>query len=362
MTNSPDSQGGQHVEEVMQGAGFYNAHSRPQHAAGDFALPMLQDAVAALPVPVASEVFTAVDYGSSQGRNSMAPMKAVIEAVRGRTKSVTPVAVIHTDLPGNDFTSLFELLEHSPDSYRRGVPDVFALAAGESFYKQILPPAQVWLGHSSITVHWLSAAPSTIPGQIWSPRATGAVRSAFAERARQDWLAFLQARAVELRPGGRLVIVGSGANDSGNSGAESLVDLANSTLQALVSEGTLAQDEYEQMVIPTYYRTMAEFCAPFAAGPLAATLRLVKNAPAVLPDVLWQTYEQNRDTQGFAQAYADFFIAAYAPSLFGALDATRREQILAAFRQHLQQRIATDPQQAECRWQLILLAIEKRAA
>src|SRR3546814_6374884 len=61
-----------------------------------------------------------VDYGCSQGRNSMAPMRAAIEALRVRTGEGRAVEVVHTDLPSNDFTYLFTTLDDDPGSYLSG--------------------------------------------------------------------------------------------------------------------------------------------------------------------------------------------------------------------------------------------------
>jgi len=89
--------------------------------------------------------------------------------------------------------------------------------------------------------HWLSRKPGDLPDQIWSARATGAARAAWAAQARADWYAFLGHRAVELVPSGRVVMVNSGAEAQANSGAEGLADLANETLQALVVKDLFAQ-------------------------------------------------------------------------------------------------------------------------
>jgi hypothetical protein len=70
-------------------------------------------------------------------------------------------SVVHTDLPGNDFSALFQTLADDPESYLRGDPAVFASAVGRSFYEQILPAGSVTLGWSSWAVQWLSRVPAT---------------------------------------------------------------------------------------------------------------------------------------------------------------------------------------------------------
>jgi len=44
-----------------------------------------------------------------------------------------------------------------------------------------------------------------------------------------------------------------------------LIDLANHILQQLIKDGMLYADEYEEMAIPTYYRTTEEWERPFTS-------------------------------------------------------------------------------------------------
>jgi SAM dependent carboxyl methyltransferase len=78
-------------------------------------------------VPQGTEPAAVADFGAAQGRNSLGPMRLAVEKLRRRTTVSTPIVIIHTDLPQNDFGSLFTLVETSPESYLRGVENVFAL-------------------------------------------------------------------------------------------------------------------------------------------------------------------------------------------------------------------------------------------
>jgi hypothetical protein len=190
---------------VMKTRGYYNAHSAPQGSAVSFALPLAERAAAEVAPPEGPAIVA--DYGVAQGRNSMIPMRALIDGLRRRGYQ-GPVNVVHTDLPANDFSTLFETLEDSPDSYLAGAENVFAYAAGRSFYGRIFATGLVSLGWSAIAVHWLSSVPGPLEGHIWSSAATGATHEAFAARAREDWSDFLGHRTAELVPGGRLVVAG----------------------------------------------------------------------------------------------------------------------------------------------------------
>jgi S-adenosylmethionine-dependent carboxyl methyltransferase len=333
----------QHSE--MEGGGYYNAHSRPQAWAGELGVPLLRRAAAE--IPLGGAALAIADLGSSQGNNSMEPMREAIAALRSRDANV-PIAVTHTDLPANDFNALFELVANSPGSYLRSAENVYAFAAGGSFYTRLFPERSIDLAWNSIAVHWLSSVPREIPNHIWSPYAQGAVREAFRERAAQDWNNFLNARAAEMRPGAQLVVVASSADDRGFAGAEGLMDVANGVLLEMIARGTLTKQQYEAMTIPTYYRTKTEFEQPFAPG---GAFELLEATPTVLSDPFWPAYQSSGDAQGYAQSAATFFRAFSEPCLFGQPGSAAAGE----FYEGVQKRIAADPASASCKWQLLLM-------
>ncbi len=172
-----------------------------------------------------------------------------------------------------------------------------------------------------------------------------------------------------MQPSARLVIIASGADAQGNSGAEGLIDLANSVLQDLVKEGTLYPDEYEQMAIPTYYRTAQEWKEPLTPGSdfmEASGLSLIDFEERVLPDTYFEQYQQNRDAKAFAEAYTGFFKPAFEPCLFVSLLDSRtpqsRQEVIDSFSQRLQSRLAQNPEKYSCRWFLQLMIIAKKSS
>jgi hypothetical protein len=351
----------------MLGHGFYNKHSHEQGEANTCGLPLIIEAINQIDLGQIASEFSIADYGSAQGQNSLLPMKTAIAQVKalatkaGRTE--TPITVTHTDLPSNDWTTLFQTVLFSPDSYLAHQSNVFCFASGTSIYHQIFPPNHIAFGYSAITEHWLSRKPCDIPDEIWSARATGKVRDAWAAQAKADWHAFLHYRALEMRPSARLVIVGSGANRQGNSGAEGLIDLANAVLQQLVKDGALDPKEYEEMAIPTYYRTAEEWKEPFTSDS-NFLLSLDHFEEFALPDVYLERFEHDSDAQAFAEAYAGFFKAAFEPCLFVSLSDRRtsesRQQVIDLFSQQLQSALAQDPKKCSCRWVIQLMLISKK--
>ncbi|MFL5257307.1 MAG: hypothetical protein ACJ8AI_31395, partial [Rhodopila sp.] len=124
----------------MEGHGGYNRRSAVQASGATPALPLLERAAREAALPIGDAAIIVADYGSSEGHNSLEPMAAAICILRARAGPARAVSVVHTDLPGNDFGALFQLLATDPASYLRDDPAVFASAVGRSFYGQILPP------------------------------------------------------------------------------------------------------------------------------------------------------------------------------------------------------------------------------
>jgi len=351
------------ADTVMKGHGFYNEHSRPQQQADSLGLPLLERAVEEMTVPQGAEPAAVADFGAAQGRNSLGPMRLAVERLRWRTTVSTPIVVIHTDLPQNDFGSLFALVEASPDSYLRSVENVYALAAGKSFYESIFPDGYLSLGWTAISVHWLSKVPCDIPDHVYAQRAGQRVRKAYAEQASEDWQRFLGHRARELRPGGELIVVAVTTDDAGNTGGESLMDLTNEPVLAMVEAGSIRPEEYGRMNMPAYHRTMEEFTEPLRSGTLTEDLILKEDAKAGFPDQLWPEYEQTADVNAFATSYTEFMRAFTEAPLFSGLDADRtpadRERLANEYFERMRSLIDANPERARWDWHVALLRVAK---
>jgi hypothetical protein len=347
---------------VMEGGGYYTAHSAPQEAYGELGFRWLEEAAREVPAPEGNIPLLIADLGTAGGGNSLEPMRRAIAAYRARDPA-RQVQVVHTDIPSNDFSAMFKLVEGSDRSYLR-LPGTYAYATGRSFYERLFPDGVLFLGWSSIAVHWLSRVPEPIPDQIYCTLATGPAREALAARAKADWEAFLDDRAAELRPGGRLIVIGGVRRDDGASGADGLMVMAYDALKALVAAGTLTADELRRMTIPTWDRTESEFAAPLVSGPIASKLELRRHARGALPDAFFAAYQKTGDVDAYRDAVVGFFRAAFEPSLWSSLDPDREASNVAAiadaFRGSLGKRIVADPAAASCTWHVMILDIARR--
>jgi len=149
---------------AMEGSGFYNRNSAFQASGIALLLPLWE--MVCRTVEIGNEPLVIVDYASSQGRNSMAPLRIAIEELRRRASDDTPIEVIHTDLPSNDFSSLFNALQDEPNSYMAGVSGIFPAAIGRSYFQPLLPPGRVHLGWNTFSMQWMSRSPADAPDHV----------------------------------------------------------------------------------------------------------------------------------------------------------------------------------------------------
>jgi len=305
----------------MEGHGAYNRSSRVQAAGSSPAVALLDKAARQVPLTTASEPVVIVDYGSSEGHNSLAPFTVAISVLRERIGRERAISVVHTDLPGNDFSALFQTLAFDPDSYLRDDPRVFPSAIGRSFYEQILPDSTVTLGWSSWAVQWLSRVPGLIPDQVQVAYSQDtAAREAFYQQAAEDWRCFLNHRAAELRPGGRLVVLSMALDDRGDFGYRPCVVAIYGAVLDLVDEGFITMEEARRMVIPTIGRSRQDFMAPFVDTGSFAGLALQEIDIFYGEDRIWTEFQSHGDAGMYAARWAAFSRASVCPTLAASLD------------------------------------------
>ena len=320
----------------MEGHGAYNRHAKLQAGGAALALPLLEKATEKIPFDVKDQRIVIADYGSSQGKNSLAPMRVAIKTLRRRLGPERPILVFHVDLPVNDFGSLFDVVDNDPNSYVLDEPNVYPCAVGRSFYRQVLPRQSVHLGWCSYAVVWLSRIPAMVPGHMVVIRATGSVRAAFERQGAEDWETFLSLRASELYPGGRLVVVLPALNDDGQCGFESLFDQANSVLRAMVDCGRLGAEERARMVLGAFYRRTDDLVAPFRRDGKFQNLTVEACELSALEDAAWADYQLHRNKEVLAAQQAMFFRATFMPSLAAALKDPQNADERRAFGGHLE--------------------------
>jgi hypothetical protein len=307
----------------MEGKGSYNKYAKLPAGGAVLALPLLEKAAANVVLGSSTQPIVLADYGSSQGKNSLAPMDIAIRTLRPRIGEDRPIMVFHVDQSTNDFNSLFDVLATDLDRYTQTDSQVFPCAIGRSFYERVLPAESVHLGWSSYAAVWLSRIPRPIPGHFISLCSGGAVREEFDRQGARDWQSFLSLRASELVAGGRLVVVLPGIAEHGLSGFEKVMDHANAVLAEMEKDGAIAAEERARMVIGSHPRRMSDLLAPFATNKPFENLSVEAFDESVVTDSAWEEFEKNGESRTLATKHALFFRSVFAPSLAVALTRVR---------------------------------------
>ncbi len=309
----------------LPSAPSYDAGSQPQAAAARTGFPALRQAARSL--PLRGNCLRLVDLGCGQGANSLAPVQLALQELRCRT--ARPIEVVHTDLEGNDFGATLRMAR----GYQG--PAIFSAARAGSFYEPLFPPASVHLAWCATATHWLSRAPGPQPEAQRSGLAQAEARRLWSEQARQDWERWLACRAGELVKGGQVVVVGSGTDRFGRTGAEGLLRMVDDCLPA-------------GLVLPTYHRRLEEWLAP-----LGGELELLEASEPPMAEPFWEAFQQSGDRQAYADSVVSFVLSSLAQAVLG-------PQARLLFVQRLRERVLARPEQARCRWWVIVLRLRRR--
>jgi hypothetical protein len=324
---------------AMEADGAYNEHVKITVAGAASVLPHWERAVRSVALDHGEQPIVIADYGVSQGKNSLAPMRIAIDSLRSRVGLDRPISVCHVDLAINDFNTLFKVLESDPDSYYRNAPNVYPCVIGRSFYENVLPHNSVHIGWSSYAAMWISRIPTQLPGHIFVPRSNGATRMAFERQREQDWESFLSLRARELRSGGRLLVIVPGADEAGVSGFEEIMDQANVVLTDMVDDGSITAAEYARMVLGVWPRRRSELLAPFGRDGRYQNLTVEHCETTALGDPAWADFQRDGSKDVLANKQAAFYRSVFAPTLVAALGAADNPEARRAFGDRLEHRL-----------------------
>ncbi|HYZ15853.1 MAG TPA: hypothetical protein VE591_05610 [Candidatus Acidoferrum sp.] len=289
----------------MKGGGYYDANSGPQRGFLETATMLMRSEIRTMRLPPAPEPITIVDYGSAEGRNAIVATRPLVAELRRRTDQ--SVHLVYNDVPTNDFKQLVTNIAAA--EFPAGV---HAFASGRSFYEQICASGSVAIAHSSSALHWLSASPARgIKEHSFAPFADEDERRAFSAQAEGDWTVFLRHRAVELRPGGKLLAFMLG-NDNGACGLAKPFDLLDSLLREMVAEGSVSGAAYDALACPLHWRTIDEVLAPITGenAPLAGLYRVEHVGFHAAPCALIAEYRQSGDAERYAERFTGTLRAA----------------------------------------------------
>jgi hypothetical protein len=350
----------------MKGAGYYDQHSTAQRTTIHALQDWVEAAVDNLPLPALTQPVNVLDLGSSEGRNAIHGMTTLVAALRRRTGQ--SLQTIYSDLPSNNFNQLFANLEEARCAGL--IPaGVYASAVGGSFYGPLLPPGTVHLATCFNAIHWLDQLPAEPvpdfvayrrphpprPGLAVSPEVT----AAFKGQAEQDLVRFLECRARELVPGGKLLLASPGDTDQARL-SDGAADVLNDACLDMVADGRLEREQYERLTLPVYFRTLAELLAPFEDSPVRDTFVIDRAEVLEVPTPFYVEFRRG-NVAAFVHAYTGFMRAVSEPVVKAALRQPEREEaIVESLYERIRARLLAEPERYIFRYIVVAALLTRR--
>ena len=253
---------------AMRSSGYYSERTAGARNVINNAQHMV---LAALTETPHSPTLRIADFGAADGGTSREMWDKVIGVCRENGDN-RQIEIIYTDLASNDFSTLFRMMQGMQGdlkhAYQTHYENVFVHGCGTGFHKQLMADSSLVLGFSATAMHYVSIKPKEIPTHVHSVCADDVSKTAFAQQAAKDWQDILLARASELMPGGRFICLNFGIDESGyylgNTGGQHMFNQFHKHWKALLENSTITTEEYERATFSQYYRTIDEFCEPFA--------------------------------------------------------------------------------------------------
>jgi hypothetical protein len=346
----------------MIGAGYYDRHSGTQLSALRAVRDWVDHAVTNLPVPGPARPVTVLDLGSSEGRNAVHLMTTVVAGLRRQTDQ--PLQTIYSDLATNNFNQLFSNLA----AQRTGLfaANVYSGVVGGSFYGPLVPPGTVHLATCFNALHWLDQLPAVAvpdfvtyrrphpprPGLAVSPQAT----AAFTRQAEEDLVRFLECRARELVPGGKLLLAGPGDTEQARI-CDGYFELLNDACLDPIAAGRLDRERYERLTVPVYYRTLKELLAPLhqEGSPVRGAFAVDRAESLEVPVPFLVEFRRGGDVAAYAGAYTGFLRAVSEPVIRASFDQPQGEdRVVEALFDRIYTRLLAEPERYS--WSYILVA------
>jgi cyclopropane-fatty-acyl-phospholipid synthase len=353
----------------MKAAGYYDRHSTAQLSSIQALQDWVDEAVATLPLPAPAHPITVLDLGSSEGGNAIRVMATIVAGLRRRTGQ--PLQTVFSDLSSNNFNRLFANLEQAR---RAGLfpAGVYPAAVGGSFYDPLLPAGTVHLATSFNAIQWLDRLPGVLvpdfvayrrphpsrPGLAVSPEVT----AAFKGQSEQDLVRFLECRARELVPGGKLLLASPGDTDEARV-SDGLSDVLNDACLDLVAAGRLKREEYERLTMPCYFRTVAELLAPLEreGSPVRGTFTVDRAESLEAPTPFVVEFRRRGDVAAYATAFTGFLRAVSEPVVRAALNQRERETAtVESLYERIRARLLAEPERYVFRYILVAALLTRR--
>ncbi|MED6188552.1 Indole-3-acetate O-methyltransferase 1 [Stylosanthes scabra] len=268
-----------------KGEGSYVNNSQAQAMHAKSMLHLLKETLDRVELEDSREnPFVVVDLGCSCGSNTINVVDVMIKHIMKRYEGLglepPEFSAFFSDLPSNDFNTLFQLL---PPMANYGVSmeeclaaknhrSYFAAGVPGSFYRRLFPARSINVFHSAFSLHWLSQVPEAVTeksssaynkGRVFIHGADESTANAYKKQFQSDLAGFLRSRSVEMKRGGSmfLVCLGRTSVDPTDQGGAGILFGTHfqDAWDDLVRQGLISSEKRDTFNIPVYAPSLQDF-------------------------------------------------------------------------------------------------------
>jgi hypothetical protein len=157
---------------------------------------------------------------------------------------------------------------------------------------------------------------------------------------------FLEARAFELAPGGKLLVIMPGSDGAWRCG-DGVYDVLDDAALDLVAAQRLSRRSLENLVMPMYFRTLEEMTAPLTrvGSHVNGVFRIDRAETLELPAPFEDELRRTGDVTAYADTYTGFVRAFSEPVVAGALvEPGQDRSVIDELYERVRGRLIADPQ------------------
>ncbi|PON39370.1 SAM dependent carboxyl methyltransferase [Parasponia andersonii] len=267
-----------------KGEASYANNSQAQALHAKSMLHLLEETLDVAQLNSPEVPFVVVDLGCSCGNNTIYIVDVIIKHMIKRYEALgsepPEFSAFFSDLPSNDFNTLFQLLPPlandggsmeeclAADNHR----SYFAAGVPGSFYKRLFPASSIDVFYSAFSLHWLSQVPECVldkrsaaynNGRVFIHGANESTAKAYKKQFQTDLAGFLRSRSKEMKRGGSmfLVCLGRTSVDPTDQGGAGLLFGTHfqDAWDDLIQEGLISSEKRDNFNIPVYAPSLQDF-------------------------------------------------------------------------------------------------------
>jgi hypothetical protein len=287
----------------MKGAGYYSAKTAGAKNAIDKTQKVIENALKTIP---STKILKFADFGSADGGTSQEMWCNVIKLIREKGDE-RQIEILHTDLPSNDFSTLFKTMQgmhgNSQLAYQKNFSNVYVHGCGTGFHQQLMANNSLTLGFSATAMHYVSERPCLIENHVHMTGANEHEKKLFKDQANKDWETILLNRSKEMINGGRFICINFGIDEKGrylgNTGGHVMFNNFTKNWKHLENQGLITHREFINATFTQHYRTVEEFRKPFddKDSVVSKSGLILKSCETMITDCPYKMhYLENKDT------------------------------------------------------------------